>query len=166
MDSRKRYGGVLREFNTCGGYSQEHCFLLQGRVYMSGQFYFVSSDLARYVSNTAVALNSTRSGIEDFDFGMWIFSHPEAINLVVISGEMVCLHDYRTKDLAWWQSTQTGKVQFPYRSSDLQSLDSCPSLANGGWSNCFTDPRSRKLKRDCARYACSSTKSLHPNPYS
>jgi len=136
MDSRKRYGGVLREFHTCGGVHNSHCFLLQGRVYMSGQFYFVSSDLAIYISSEAVMPQTTRLGIEDFDFGMWVFSHPEAINLVVISGEMVCLHDSRTKDSAWWQSTEPDEVQFPYRSPELLSLDSCPSLRNGDWRKC------------------------------
>jgi len=115
-DNRKRYGGILREYNTCGGFP--YCKLLQGRAYMSGQFYFVSSDLARFVSDGREDEQALGVGHEDFDFGMWIFSYPGAINLVILSTSKICVHSSETKQDAWWQNLSNDTV-FLYAGLDI-----------------------------------------------
>ena len=101
-DNRKRYGGILREFNTCGGF--RHCELLQGRAYMSGQFYFVSSDLANFVSSRRGDEIALGVGHEDFDFGTLVFTFPGVINLVILPTNKICVHSSESKQDSWWQS--------------------------------------------------------------
>ena len=134
-DNRKRYGGILREYNTCGGYP--YCKLLQGRAYMSGQFYFVSSDLARFVSGGREDEKALGVGHEDFDFGMWIFSYPGAINLVILSTSMICVHSSETKQDAWWQNlTDVSLSLRGSRNLELAAIDDCLSLRKGDWRAC------------------------------
>ena len=127
-DTRKRYGGLLQEFLACGRYV--HCELLRGRIYMSGQFYFVSGDLASYISSNVFDSSKLRTGFEDIDFGLWIFSYPAAINLVVMSGEMVWVHDfYLTKTESGWAQVKerisSGQILLPSRRDMLRETDSC-----------------------------------------
>ena len=127
-DTRKRYGGLLQEFLTCGRHA--HCELLRGRIYMSGQFYFVSGDLAEYISSNVFDSAKLRIGFEDMDFGLWIFSYPAAINLVLMSSEMVWIHDfYLTKTESGWaqvrEKLSSGEISLPSRRDVLRETDSC-----------------------------------------
>ena len=132
-DNRKLYGGILMEYNECG--RGPHCLLLKGRAYMSGQFYFVSRDLAKYVTSSAVDRNNLRVGFEDFDFGLWVFSHPEAIKLFVLSGERSWLHNSNTKQRSWWASAGIPReTMFPQRNSQLVETDECVKYKCGNLS--------------------------------
>merc|ERR1712216_346549 len=81
-DNRKRYGVILIEGVACGVKVNPHCKLLRGRAYMKGQFYFVSSDIAKFIFESDYD-RLLHVGYEDFDFGLHVMSHPEAVNFVV-----------------------------------------------------------------------------------
>ena len=136
-DHRKRYGGILREYNTCGGFP--HCLLLQGRVYMSGQFYFVSTDLARFVSSGRVDENALGVGFEDFDFGLRIFSYPGTINLVILSTGMITIHNAETKKDSWWEDSLGNFPQHASRSEELASIETCLMGKAGSWRGCVPE---------------------------
>lgn len=136
-DRRKRYGGLLQEFLACGSYI--HCQMLRGTVYMSGQFYFVSGDLAEYISSDVFNSSQLRTGFEDLDFGLWVFSYPATVNLVVMSGEMVWVHDfYRTKTQGGRaeveESISSGRLSLPRRRDMLLETDSC--IRSSGAKRC------------------------------
>jgi hypothetical protein len=136
-DNRRRYGGVLREFNTCGRF--KHCALLSGRVYMSGQFYFVSSDLIEFLSSEDDNTDKMRVGHEDLEFGLKISLYPRTINLVVMSNEQVWFHNQNTKTATGWYDTQSILMRDPHVlpvvSDENHDLSVC--LANG-WQSCLT----------------------------
>jgi hypothetical protein len=130
FDQRRRYGGLLREFNTCGSY--EHCALLRGTVYMSGQFYFVSSDLALHIASNEFDGVKLRTGFEDIDFGLWVFSLLETINLVVMSGNMFWIHDSVTKTQNGLERVHkvisAGNRSLPYENEYLTQTRACIRL--------------------------------------
>ena len=135
-DSRKRYGGLLREYNSCGG--ETHCKLLEERVYMSGQFYYVSSDIAEFISQPKISKPYV-VGFEDLDFSFLVFAMSEAINLVVVSSEVMWLHNADTKSDSWWKNMRVGlnsRQGFPYRSEVLTRNDECLSANWPAWSGC------------------------------
>lgn len=135
-DHRKRYGGVLREYNTCGG--NRHCLLLQSRVYMSGQFYFVSSDLATFVSSQ-VDEKALGVGFEDFDFGLRIFSYPGTLNLVILSTGMVTIHSSETKQDSWWENSLGIFPHHDSRSSAIIAIEECLTTHVGNWMDCVPE---------------------------
>jgi len=121
-DMRKRYGGILMDFNTCGGF--EHCKIMRGNVYMSGQFYFVSTDLVHSVVSTSS--KHIYTGYEDLDFGLAVFGHPEAINLVVLSREVFWIHTKETKSAVGWKRLRSSAFQtLPQSNQFLIDLDVC-----------------------------------------
>ena len=82
------YGGILCDERACG--DPKRCFkVLQGKVYMTGQFYFLSHDLARYISNDKL----DRAGIslysEDVDLAMWVHSSKRILNLIILNNKNV-----------------------------------------------------------------------------
>ena len=105
---------------------------------MSGQFYFVSSDLASFVSSGRVDENALSVGIEDFDFGLRIFSYPGTINLVILSTNMICIHNRETKQDSWWQDFSHGKFpQRAFRSEEIAALEECLTRKAGDWRGCL-----------------------------
>jgi hypothetical protein len=132
-DNRKRYGGILMEGVACGVKVNAHCKLLRGRAYMAGQFYFVSSDLAKFIFESNYD-RYMRVGYEDFDFGLHVMSYPGAINFVVMSGSVLWVHDISTKTLKGWENASN--YQLPTRSADLQSVEQC--LFSGGIEECIS----------------------------
>jgi len=133
LDNRKRYGGILIEGVACGVKVNPHCKLLRGRAYMKGQFYFVSSDLAKFIFESDYD-RFMRVGYEDFDFGLHVMSYPGAINFVVMSGNILWVHDSTTKTLKGWENASN--YQLPTRSEDLQSVEQC--LISGGVKACIS----------------------------
>ena len=125
---RRIYGGILNEAISCGLLSgNKVCELLKSRVYMSGQFYFVSADLARYVSKYGSERFEQRVGVEDIDFGVWVQSHPQALHLIVMTGEVMWYHSLQTKSTHGWNALRDGKAIFrlPARHDNLIWLDDC-----------------------------------------
>lgn len=112
-DVRKRYGGILLEYFQCG--EGVHCRALRGRAYMSGQFYFVSTDLSAFVASSRVDHARLQVGYEDFDFGSWVFAHSEPINLVVISPQVFWIHNSDTKNISKWPLISSNYSSLPER---------------------------------------------------
>ena len=69
---------------------------LQGGMYMAGELYFASSDLAQYVTNSdPIFLERRRKisvGVEDMDFGSWVYTHPQPVRHVLLSRNMFWFH--------------------------------------------------------------------------
>ena len=123
---RKIYGGVLTDAIACGVLAgNEACKLLRGRVYMSGQFYFVSADMLEHVVKYGAANFEHRIGIEDMDFGVWVQSHPESIYLLVMTGELLWLHSPQTKLVSGWIDSKNELLHLPKRHDNLKILDAC-----------------------------------------
>lgn len=71
-------------------------------IYAEGQFYFMSSDLALYVSNTLSATQreilSREPLTEDIDMSTFIFSHPRPIRFVSMSHHRIWVHQMKKLD--------------------------------------------------------------------
>ena len=75
--NRRMYGGpAWGNFDTSG-------------VYAAGQFYFMSADLADYVSNVLTPEQrkkmTSSKPTEDMDMGTFVYSHPRPIKFVNLS---------------------------------------------------------------------------------
>lgn len=99
------YGGILcDQAAACMSHTIEQklrtCVdVLHGRVYMTGQFYFVSADLASYASDDDLDRNAISSYSEDVDFGMWLHASNRILKLVVLNNKNVFwLHELKTHD--------------------------------------------------------------------
>ena len=69
-------------------------------VYMAGQFYFVSSDLAHYVTNLMDPFDREKmtSRVEDLDFGKYVMSHHRPIKLITFHSNLFWKHPLKTRD--------------------------------------------------------------------
>lgn len=122
----KVYGGILNEALSCGVLvGNKVCRLLLSRVYMSGQFYFVSADLVEYVALYGSEHLDERVNIEDIDFSIWVQSHPEAVHLVSMAGEMMWFHSQETKTEEGWTRAHKSMLTLPVRHKNLKMLDEC-----------------------------------------
>lgn len=98
----KVYGGFLNEYQACGG-AGELCDKIRGKVYMSGQFYWLSRDLAVYLSQIAIndSSKSSRKFIttnnEDSDLGIRVLSYPEPLSLAACNGAQFWIHPLKTE---------------------------------------------------------------------
>jgi hypothetical protein len=101
-DNRRIYAGWMVDKLICG--FNVYCNRLQGKVYMSGQFFFVSSDLAKFSTDARID-RSIPVRHEDFDFGMRLLSHPLPIKLVPLTGYRIWRHDVGLKKASGWMST-------------------------------------------------------------
>jgi hypothetical protein len=94
----KIYGGYLNEYEACGG-AGELCDKLRGKVYMSGQFYFLSIDLARYISSQKVREQPfITTHNEDSDLGFRVLSYPEPISLFTCNGAKFWVHPLKSEN--------------------------------------------------------------------
>jgi hypothetical protein len=89
----KVYGGFLNEYQACGG-SGELCDKIRGKVYMSGQFYWISRDLAVYLSQVSKTShrNFIKTSNEDSDMGIRLLSYPEPLSLSTCNGAQFWIH--------------------------------------------------------------------------
>ena len=97
---RAVYGGYLNEYQACGG-AGELCDKVRGKVYMSGQFYWMSQSLASYVSK----IRQERTDFlqvhnEDMDMGFRVLSYPEPISLSACNGAPFWIHPLK-EDNQW-----------------------------------------------------------------
>ena len=67
------------------------------QVYMAGEIYALSKDLAKWVSEVPIAQTAYFEGVEDHDVGMRVFEHPEPIQTVrVPMGKEFWVHPAKT----------------------------------------------------------------------
>jgi hypothetical protein len=104
----KIYGGHLNEYDECGG-AGPLCDKLRGKVYMSGQFYWLSAELARYVSKPSTkAQQFIQTNNEDFDIGFKVLSYPEPVQLMTCNGAQFWIHPLKTDEE--WSATFSARV--------------------------------------------------------
>ena len=100
---RAVYGGFLNEYQACGG-AGEMCDKIRGKVYMSGQFYWMSQSLASYVSQIRhERTDFLRVHNEDMDMGFRVLSYPEPISLSACNGALFWKHPLK-EDHKWLEA--------------------------------------------------------------
>ena len=99
-------------------------------VYMAGQFYFLSTDLARFVTRTLTADDrralggGARTALEDVDMGSYVFSHPRPIKLVSVAGSMFWWHPVRDEG-SWGDLWKYRDATSPYRTPEMPYKELC-----------------------------------------
>ena len=77
------FGGSPFDKRMCGWPSHEHCENFTAPVYMGGAFYFVSIDLAEYISSESCPRKNLFIPHEDVTMGNYVFSHPSNGNITI-----------------------------------------------------------------------------------
>jgi hypothetical protein len=102
------YGGAAMYEDSCDpNVTEEHaCPLpLVGSLYMSGELYWMSPDLADFITSPHVDRNSLMIRHEDVDIGNFVYSHPKSIRDVKMPLDRV-LRDRRF-DAKWRHKPET-----------------------------------------------------------
>jgi len=110
--NRRTYGGGI-----WASYAHHH-------MYAPGQFYFMSADLAHYVSNEITPEDRRKKmhwrHTEDADMGSFVFSNERPIKYINLNTQKIWAHPMKTEKefrSAWashrWKLPQYG-VQFPF----------------------------------------------------
>ena len=89
------YGGFPHSKGSCDPkVNDTHtCPLpLIGSVYMGGALYWMSNDLASFVTSDAVDRKAITIGHEDIDIGNFIFSHSNKVKAVAVEGNKILIH--------------------------------------------------------------------------
>jgi hypothetical protein len=77
------FGGRPLDYEGCGGDSHDHCKQMVGPVFMAGGCYFLSLDLAKFISDeTTFNHTAVKLPHEDMTTGNFVFSHPKNIKMV------------------------------------------------------------------------------------
>uniref|UniRef100_A0A7S2EAE1 Hexosyltransferase n=1 Tax=Trieres chinensis TaxID=1514140 RepID=A0A7S2EAE1_TRICV len=85
-DRRGIYGGAMVDRDGCG-WDVPPCEGLIGRTFMDGEFYYLSSDLARYASSEQAGEIPKGGGIrEDYIIGTRAASRPGPIRMMSLGG--------------------------------------------------------------------------------
>ena len=89
------YGGLPLDYRKCGGDKHDHCKDMVGPYFMQGGCYFLSTELARFISNeTAFDHEAVKLPHEDMTTGNFVYSHPGTIKVIKIknTGETIRKH--------------------------------------------------------------------------
>jgi hypothetical protein len=81
-DNTLVYGGSPFDKSMCGFPSHDHCANLAAPMFMGGGFYFLSPDLADYITGPACPRSTLFLPHEDMTTGNYVFSHPKNITLI------------------------------------------------------------------------------------
>jgi hypothetical protein len=103
-NNTRTYGGYPHYKTSCDpNVNDTHsCPLpLVGDVYMAGALYWMSADLATFVTSNAVDRTSLTIRHEDVDIGNFVFSHPEKVKTVRVKPSSILIH--RVVDSNWEQ---------------------------------------------------------------
>ena len=77
------FGGRPLNYEGCGGDSHDHCKQMVGPVFMAGGCYFLSIDLAKFISDeTTFNHTAVKLPHEDMTTGNFVYSHPKKIRIV------------------------------------------------------------------------------------
>ena len=82
---RRIYGGIPYDVLTCGGYRRQYCPDMVGKTYMSGELYFLSADLSRFITSPQLNRTAVRIPKEDMCTGNFVHSHPQPLLEAVVS---------------------------------------------------------------------------------
>lgn len=75
--NRLVYGGSPFDKQMCGYPQHDHCAQLQTPIYMGGAFYFLSTDLATYITGPNCPRSQLFFPHEDMTTGNYVWSHPD-----------------------------------------------------------------------------------------
>lgn len=79
------YGGVPYDRWSCGGGpGRPHCDQLVGTTYMSGELYFLSTDLSQFITGHKLNRSAVYISKEDMCTGNYVHSHPLPIVQIAI----------------------------------------------------------------------------------
>lgn len=95
------YGGLPLDYKRCGGDNHDHCKDMIGPYFMQGGIYFLSTELARFISDeTAFDHQAVKLPHEDMTTGNFVYSHPEKrkikIKKIKKRGETIRYHPLKT----------------------------------------------------------------------
>lgn len=76
------YGGSPFDKYMCGYPEHDHCANLTAPIYMGGGFYFLSPDLADYITGPDCPRSKLFLPHEDMTTGNYVHSHPKNITMV------------------------------------------------------------------------------------
>lgn len=77
------YGGLPLNYKKCGGDAHDDCKLMTGRYFMQGGCYFLSRDLAKFISDeTTFDHQAVKLPHEDMTTGNFVYSHPKKIKVI------------------------------------------------------------------------------------
>ena len=94
------FGGLLMDFEACGGkFYEARCKPAKGKIYMSGQFYFVSYDLVQHQSRWRTNTTFKERKYEDLNFGVRIWAYPHPIKIIAFNPHMFWWHGYKNETL-------------------------------------------------------------------
>lgn len=94
------FGGLLMDFEACGGkFYESRCKPAKGKIYMSGQFYFVSYDLVQHQSRWRTNNTFKERKYEDLNFGVRIWAYPHPIKIIAFNPHMFWWHGYKNETL-------------------------------------------------------------------
>mmetsp|Transcript_16501 Transcript_16501/g.41405 ORF Transcript_16501/g.41405 Transcript_16501/m.41405 type:complete len:447 (+) Transcript_16501:133-1473(+) len=79
------YGGLPLDYKKCGGDKHDHCKDMVGPYFMQGGCYFLSIELARFITDeTAFDHEAVKLPHEDMTTGNFVYSHPGTIKVIRI----------------------------------------------------------------------------------
>lgn len=77
------YGGLPLDYAKCGGDNHDDCKQMIGPYFMQGGCYFLSIDLAKFISDeTTFDHQAVKLPHEDMTTGNFVYSHPQKIRVV------------------------------------------------------------------------------------
>jgi hypothetical protein len=77
------FGGIPLDYRKCGGDSHDHCKQMTGPFFMQGGCYFLSRDLAKFISDeTTFDHLAVKLPHEDMTTGNFVYSHPKKIKVI------------------------------------------------------------------------------------
>ena len=97
-------------------------------IYATGQFYFMSADLAEYISVTMSHERrkelTSEKPTEDMDIGAFVFSHPRPIKFVSLSQYTFWAHPLKSVK-EWMTEYEEGMTEYPLRGSVMPVQSIC-----------------------------------------
>jgi hypothetical protein len=97
------YGGLLMDFEACGGkWWPAKCMPAQGKVYMSGQFYFASYDIVQHQSTWRLNRTFKERKHEDLNFGVRVWAYPHPVKIIALNPSYFWYHGLKNESL-WVQ---------------------------------------------------------------
>lgn len=122
------YGGIPHTRSSCDPWINDThpCPLeLVGDVYMGGAFYWMSLDLASFVTSDALDRSSLTIRHEDVDIGNFVFSHKKTVKTIRVKPDNVLIHrlvdgDWGLRDKAYtfrevyWGHSESGFWPGPF----------------------------------------------------
>lgn len=109
------YGGSPFDKYMCGYPEHDHCVLLKTPHYMGGAFYFLSMDLAEYITGPTCPRAKLFFPHEDMTTGNYVYSHPQHDNITWV-GEV------RGYELIWRHAVKNPNRLVHFYQQYLQKL--------------------------------------------